>query len=281
MTETVAYIRYALRDMYAPNEITSFIRLIMEHVCGLPPHLLLLNKDKALTAAERNAVRQAVRRLKHSEPIQYITGHTSFYGLTFKVNPSVLIPRPETEELAELVIREQADTPVRILDAGTGSGCIAVALAHHLPKAEVVAADISEEAIRTAEENAQLNSVSVAFLVADILSTEALDTAIEGRFDVIVSNPPYVRESEKASMGKNVLLYEPAAALFVPDNDPLVFYRAIVRLCREKLRKNGRLYVEINENLGKETAALLQEDGFVAELIRDLSGKDRFIKAHK
>ncbi|GAB6394779.1 MAG: release factor glutamine methyltransferase [Bacteroidales bacterium] len=280
MTDTVAYIRYALRDMYAPNEINSFIRLIMESVCGLPPHLLPLNKDKALTAAERNAVRQAVGRLKHSEPIQYITGHTSFYGLTFKVNPSVLIPRPETEELVELVIRE-ADTPVRILDAGTGSGCIAVALAHHLPKAEVVAADISAEAIRTAEENARLNSGAVAFLVADILATEALDTAIGGMFDVIVSNPPYVRESEKASMEKNVLLYEPAAALFVPDSDPLVFYRAIVRLCGKKLRKHGRLYVEINEKLGKETAALLQEDGFVAELIRDLSGKDRFIKAHK
>jgi release factor glutamine methyltransferase len=281
MTETVAYINNSLKDIYPPGEIRGFTRLMLEHVCGLPPFLLPASKDKELSGAEKCAVEQMVARLKQWEPIQYIVGEASFYGLTFRVAPPVLIPRPETEELVERIIRDSAGGKPEILDIGAGSGCIAVSLAHGLPDAAVTALDISAEALDIARENARRNGVSVSFVRTDILDGRAIGD-IAGTFDVIVSNPPYVRESEKAGMEKNVLLYEPPQALYVTDSDPLVFYRAIARFAGRKLKDAGALYFEINAQAGKETVSLLREEGYgKVELFCDIAGKERIIKAQR
>jgi release factor glutamine methyltransferase len=277
MTETVAYINLSLQDLYPKGEIRSFTRLIMEHVCCLQPYQLLMDGSRHLSDAEKHEIHLIVERLKQFEPIQYILGETSFCGLKFRINPSVLIPRPETEELIECILNDYDGRKMRILDIGTGSGCIAISVAHFLPTTEVIAVDISGEAIQTAEENARINNTSVSFIQADILYS---DVDIPGTFDIIVSNPPYVKENEQIGMERNVLLYEPRLALFVPDNDPLLFYRAIARLAKQKLNTGGALYFEINAMLGKETVQALKEEGFTnVELIRDLSGKDRIIKA--
>ena len=277
MTETVAYINLSLQDLYPKGEIRSFTRLIMEHVCCLQPYQLLMDGSRHLSDAEKHEIHLIVERLKQFEPIQYILGETSFCGLKFRINPSVLIPRPETEELIECILNDYDGRKMRILDIGTGSGCIAISVAHFLPTTEVIAVDISGEAIQTAEENARINNASVSFIQADILYS---DVDIPGTFDIIVSNPPYVKENEQIGMERNVLLYEPRLALFVPDNDPLLFYRAIARLAKQKLNTGGALYFEINAMLGKETVQALKEEGFTnVELIRDLSGKDRIIKA--
>lgn len=282
MTETVAYIRQALETLYPAGEIQSFIRLIMASVCGLQPYQVLMNKDRELSGEQKRRIGRIVERLRQWEPIQYILGETSFCGLNLRLTRGVLIPRPETEELLALVLKEQAGRKVRALDIGTGSGCIALALARCLSGSEVTALDVSARALRLARGNAIRNRLSVDFIRADVLSAQQAAGAIPGVFDIFVSNPPYVRECEKAGMEKNVLLYEPRQALFVPDDDPFLFYRAIARLAGEKLRKGGRLYLEINALLGKETLAALAEEGYrQAELIRDLSGKDRFILAKK
>ncbi|MDH6306084.1 release factor glutamine methyltransferase [Parabacteroides sp. PF5-5] len=282
MTETVSYINNSLKDLYPPGEIRSFIRLIIEHVCGLQPYQYLAGKGNELSGTKKEEIRQIVERLKQSEPIQYVLGITDFYGLTFNVNPSVLIPRPETEELVDRIVNEQRGKALRILDIGTGSGCIAIALSRNLPESEVLALDVSEAALLTARENNLLNKATVSFIQADVLSPEQLMTVLPASFDVLVSNPPYVLDAEKALMEANVLMHEPAQALFVPDDDPLLFYRAIVRLGKEKLSRGGFMYLEINAQCGGDTVALLQEEGYVdVELIRDLQGKDRMIKARR
>ncbi len=280
MTETIAYINASLKDIYPSNEIDSFIRLIMDHVCGLSSYQLLMSKDKELSEKERKEVRSIVERLKRSEPIQYILGETFFCGLPFKVNTSVLIPRPETEELVDRIIKENRQKTKHILDIGTGSGCIAVTLAKNISEAEVYAIDISNEAIRVAKENAKLNDVNVTFYQTDILLETNSINYFPYKFNIIVSNPPYVMEKEKVYMEKNVLFYEPSNALFVPDNDPLVFYRAIARFGINNMEKDGSLYVEINAQCGKGMVRLLEEEGYKEiELINDIFGKDRFIKA--
>lgn len=282
MTETVSYIRNSLKELYPPGEIAGFIRLIMEHVCGLQSHHLLMGKGKELSETEKERIEQIVERLKQSEPIQYIIGTTPFCGLLFEVNPSVLIPRPETEELVDLIINKQGTVKSTILDIGTGSGCIAVTLAHHLPGSEVVAVDISDKAIATAFSNAERNNVSVSFVRTDILDIPTSMRAIPGTFDLIVSNPPYVMESEKAFMQKNVLLYEPDTALYVPDKDPLLFYKAIASFGREKLNTGGCLYLEINTQYGNEMIELLESYKYKnIKCTKDLSGKDRIISAER
>jgi release factor glutamine methyltransferase len=280
MTETIAYINHTLKDLYPPGEIKSFTRLIMDHVCGLQPHQLLMCKGKELSDAEKKEIEGIAERLRQWEPIQYILGETTFHELRFLVNPSVLIPRPETEELTSRIVKECVGKRMRILDIGTGSGCIAVTLSKYLPNAEVVAVDISKEVLRTAEANNRANHTDVSFIQTDILATEQAKEDIRGTFDVIVSNPPYIMEKEKGRMEKNVLLYEPGQALYVPDNDPLLFYCTIARFGRDKLNKGGSLYVEINAQCGNETVCLLQREGYKEiELRRDLFGKDRIIKA--
>ncbi|MDR0750519.1 MAG: peptide chain release factor N(5)-glutamine methyltransferase [Tannerellaceae bacterium] len=282
MTETIAYINHTLKDLYPPGEIKSFIRLIADYVCGLQPHQLLMCKNKELSGTEKKEIERIVERLRQWEPIQYILGETTFYGLRFLVNPSVLIPRPETEELVDLILKEYTGKSLRALDIGTGSGCIAIALSRYLPDAEVAAVDISEEALQTAGANNRANHTAVSFIQTDILSTERAKEEIRGTFDLIVSNPPYVMEREKDRMGKNVLLYEPEQALYVPDNVPLLFYHKIACFGRDKLNKGGSLYIEINEQCGNETVCLLQREGYKkVELRRDISGKDRMIRAER
>lgn len=281
MTETVAYINNALKDIYSSGEISGITRLIMERICGIQPHKLLFGKDKELSGIEKSKIKEVVERLKKSEPIQYILGIADFYGLEFEVNSSVLIPRPETEELVEQIILDNKNHTVKILDIGTGSGCIAIALKKQLPESEVIAIDISKGALETAKKNARRNHTPVTFIQTDILSPEKSVQDIPFIFDLIVSNPPYVKESEKRIMEKNVLYYEPHTALFVSDKDPLIFYRYIARFGKEKLKKNGSMYFEINAQCGQITADMLKQEGYQEiELIRDLSGNDRIIKAH-
>jgi len=282
MTETIAYIHHSLKNLYPPEEIKSFTRLILGSICDLRPHQLLMCKGSELSDTKKSEIKGIVKRLQQSEPIQYILGETVFYGLRFLVNPSVLIPRPETEELVNRIIKEQGGRKRRVLDIGTGSGCIAVTLDKHLPDTEIVAVDISGKALQTAKENNRINHMAVSFIQTDILSTEQAEKEIEGTFDVIVSNPPYVMEKEKEVMERNVLLYEPSQALYVPDDDPLLFYRMIARLGNKKLNREGFLYLEINAQWGNETVCLLQEEGYKnIELFQDIFGKDRMIKARK
>lgn len=280
MTETVVYIQNTLKDLYPPSEIKAFTRLIMERVCDIQPHQFLLCKDKELSGKEKEEIYNIVDRLTKYEPIQYIFGKTDFYGFEFQVNPSVLIPRPETEELVEMIVREYLGKDVAILDIGTGSGCIAITLKKLLKDADVSAIDISPEALKVAERNAMNNRVSVFFYERNILEPFRTGDSLEEDFDVIVSNPPYVMEKEKAEMEKNVLDYEPQLALFVSDNDPLIYYRNIARFAEQKLKKKGYLYFEINSKLGNEVVEMLRLLEFKnVELIQDLSGNDRFVKA--
>lgn len=280
MTETLTYIRRSLQEVYPPEEVAGFIRLIMEDVCHLSSYQLLLDKDRQLTKAEQQRIEDIVGRLLRFEPIQYILGTANFYGLTFGVDASTLIPRPETEELVELILAESPKGALSLLDIGTGSGCIAITLAKHLPEAEVTGVDISAKALARAAANARRLEVgNVSFARVDILSS-AKNTL--SAFDVIVSNPPYVMEAEKKVMEKNVLVYEPAGALFVPDDDPLLFYREIARWGRDHLRKGGRLYFEINAACGNGMVELMEQEGYTEiHLIKDLSGKDRIIKAKR
>ena len=316
MTETVAYIRNSLKDIYPPGETQALVRLIMERVCGLSTYQLLLGKDKELSDTEKFKIKEIVEGLRLYKPIQYLLGIADFYGMEFKVTPDVLIPRPETAELVERIITDYRSQAPRILDIGTGSGCIAISLAKHLPRAEVAAVDISPEALTVAEENARLNQVSVSFLELDILSegnpsfmqgklkfhveetkvshkenksftymkpkshTEETTASFIGNFNCIVSNPPYIMDKEKATMEANVLENEPHMALFVPDDDPLLFYRAIARFGQRHLMEGGHLYFEINALCGKETVAMLRQENYTeVELIQDLYGKERIVKA--
>ncbi len=299
MTDTISYIKNLLKDIYSQNEINSFIRLIMERVCNIPPYKLLLDKDRELSDTEKCQIKEIANRLQKEEPLQYILGQADFYGLLFEVNPAVLIPRPETEELVDLILKEHRATnttkPMRLLDVGTGSGCIAVTLAHHLPQAEVYALDVSPEALAIASRNAKAIGANVQWLKADIMAPETLETnhpfkcfhpvqeesvAFHNDLQLLVSNPPYIMEKEKQEMDHNVLDYEPHVALFVPDHDPLRFYRQIARLGKKALAPNGYLYFEINGQLGREMVELLETEGYSeVALIRDLSNKDRIIKA--
>ena len=282
MTETISYIQNSLKDIYPPQEISSFIRLIMEHVCGLQPHHILLCKDKDLSDTEISTIKEIIKRLQQYEPIQYILGKAFFYGLDFTVNSSVLIPRPETEELIELILTKHKNEKLNILDIGTGSGCIAICLAKHLDKSEVTGVDISQQALETAQLNAQKLKTPVTFIQTDILSLHKAKNDISGTFDIIVSNPPYVMDCEKSEMERNVLQFEPHQALFVTDNDPLLFYRSIAAFGEKKLKKEGYLYFEINAQCGDSMIELLTKSGYKEiELIKDLSGKDRIIRAQR
>lgn len=281
MTETIAYIRDSLKDLYPPGETQAFLRLIMEQVCGLQPYQLLLGKGKDLSDTEKSKIKEIVEGLRQHKPIQYLIGTADFYGMEFKVTPSVLIPRPETAELVERIIRDYDGQSPRILDIGTGSGCIAIALAKHIPESRVTAIDISPEALRVADENARSNRVHVSLIRQDILHMKTNESFLEDtRWDCIVSNPPYIMDREKADMEANVLENEPHLALFVPDNDPLLFYKAIARLGQERLAPNGRLYFEINARKGLETVAMLRQENYKdIELIADMYGRDRMITA--
>jgi len=279
-----------LDAIYGKDEVTSFFYLSIEHHLNVARIQLILDSEFTLTKDETDVFFTILEDLKQQKPIQYILGETEFYGLQFKVNENVLIPRPETEELVDWIIKDskfksQNSEPIKILDIGTGSGCIAISLAKHLSEAQVFAVDISESAIKMAKENADRNGIEVEFIKANILESSLWeDVALQqiGFFDVIVSNPPYVRELEKQEIKPNVLDNEPHLALFVENDNPLIFYKAITDFAVDKLKSNGSLYFEINQYLGQETKQLLVDAEFKdIQLRKDLNGNDRMLKGTK
>jgi len=277
MQAAIRHIQSELQGLYPETEIKSFSNLIIEKLTGFSRTEIILNKNTLFSDDQRHVIESFIEKLKINIPIQYILGETEFFGLPFNVNESVLIPRPETEELVDW-IRQEADcnSHLHILDIGTGSGCIAISLKHEFPNAQVDAFDISEEALQTAAGNARRNNLDVTFTKTDILNAPDFDR----KWDIIVSNPPYVTEQEKDEILPNVLDNEPHLALFVPDNDPLLFYRRIAHFALKHLQPNGKLYFEINREFGKETVDLLAGTGFTdVELRKDISGNDRMVRA--
>lgn len=276
MQDILQNIRKSLSGFYPDNEISGLVRLLIEHVTKSSMPALLSDKNTKITSEEVLKIDKIVERLQRFEPIQYILGETEFYGLPFTVNQDVLIPRPETEELVELILNENKESKPRILDIGTGSGCIAVSLQKLLPNASVKGWDISEKALAVAALNSKSNSVNVTFNQVDILS----DYPTDQYFDIIVSNPPYVLDSEKTDMHANILDYEPHTALFVADNDPLLFYNRIADVAIQLLTDGGKLYFEINRAKGQETIQMLEYKNFSEiRLIKDISGNDRMARA--
>jgi release factor glutamine methyltransferase len=276
MEATIQHIEKELTGLYPKTEVKAFVRIILEHVCGLSYTDQILLRKQKLDEQHKKAVSEVLERLKNYEPVQYILGETEFFGLKLKVKPAVLIPRPETEELAQWITETELPENAAALDIGTGSGCLALAIKKQFPQARVSATDVSEEALEVARENAALNDLDVQFFQRDMLQWKKYGWE---KYDVVVSNPPYVRESEKPAMHANVLKYEPGKALFVTDADPLLFYREISTFARAHLKKNGWLFFEINENLGEEMVQLLKKAGFVSiELKKDLFGKNRMIR---
>ncbi|MCU4154778.1 peptide chain release factor N(5)-glutamine methyltransferase [Carboxylicivirga sp. A043] len=270
-------LRSELKDYYPELEIRPMAKLLLQHVLKADNTQLLMMSNELLDDTQLTQLESHIDQLKHHIPIQYIIGTTEFYELEFMVNPSVLIPRPETEELVHWIINDNHQNK-KLLDIGTGSGCIAISLKANLPDIIVSGWDISEAALKTAKSNAKQLKQDVNFQLIDILKHQAGDEI----FDIIVSNPPYVRELEKKMMEANVLKHEPNSALFVSDNDPLIFYRTIAQLGQKMLPPHGLLYFEINEYLSKEMTSMLHELGYKNIVCRkDLNGKDRMMKAQK
>ena len=273
-----------LSSIHEAQEVKSLTWLSINSICKLERAKYLSMRDDELAQTDLDKLLEILEQLKNGSPLQYILGETDFYDLKFKVNPSVLIPRPETEELVDwtlITIREmKGETEVlKIVDIGTGSGCIPIAIKKYIPLADITAIDISENALDTAKLNAELNKTELNFIKDDIL-TPTNQELVNTQYDVIISNPPYITESEKSKMHQNVLNYEPHNALFVPDNEALKFYNAIADFAINHLKKTGFLFLEINENFGKETISLLLKKGFkTTELRQDMYGKDRMIKA--
>jgi len=272
-----------LLSIYQREEIATFFYLLTEHRLGLKRLDIALDPNATISSINEQFFLTNIGKLKKEIPIQYIIGETEFFGQPFYVNQDVLIPRPETEELVQLVIQktkekreENKEKTIRIIDIGTGSGCIAISLAKNIPNASVWALDISEKALKVAKKNAQLNNVNIQFLKEDVLWTNSLPI----KFDIIVSNPPYVRELEKNQIKNNVLENEPPLALYVKNEDALIFYDKIADLAKDNLNQNGQIFFEINQYLGRETVALLKSKGFQnIELKKDIFGNDRMVKA--
>ena len=278
MNITASYIRRKLQGRYGPREAGNLSRIICCEILGQQTVDYYLGKDIILSVKEEQELESILARLHNFEPIQYILGEARFLGRTFRVTPGVLIPRPETEELVEMMLKELSPVS-RVLDVGTGSGCIAISLAKELPESQVTAWDVSGEALSIAAANSKALQASVRFEQRDVLTYEP---CVVDCYDVIVSNPPYVTEAEKQEMEHNVLDWEPSLALFVPDTDPLRFYRRIAVLGLEMLTSGGKLYFEINRAFGKDTVAMLCETGYRAvRLQKDISHNDRFVIAEK
>jgi release factor glutamine methyltransferase len=299
------FVRYKseLEGLYGVNEIEAITLLVISEVCELSKAKVKAFPETSLSQSQEKLLAEILTELKTGKPVQYVLGRTEFYGLPFYVNPSVLIPRPETEELVEWVIASAGSLQLavgsaqlaigskqfaggKIMDIGTGSGCIAIGLKKYLPAFEVSAIDISPDALKTAEENAVLNQVDINFIEADILKnpgpshiSNLIAIAIGTQISIIVSNPPYVTLYDKTQMHTNVTDFEPHTALFVPEDDPLIFYKAIADFAVQNLEPNGLLFLEINENYGEQTVQLLAYKGFKnIELRKDISGRDRIVK---
>ena len=279
--DILSELKEELTGLYPDRELESISGLIAEHVTGMNGIQFQIAREEDLTDAQADDVRLIISRLALHEPIQYILGETEFYGLRIKVKPGVLIPRGETEELVEWVVKgmgAQGHKGTRILDIGCGSGAIAIALAKNLPDYEVVAADISDAALSVTAENALINQVALTTTHLDILQSSSFAFPLSP-FAIIVSNPPYIPLAEKQSMAGHVTGQEPDIALFVPDEDPLVFYRAIATFARLNLTPGGQLFVEVHDRLGDETAELFRGFFSQVELRKDIHGKDRMIRA--
>ncbi|UYZ58497.1 peptide chain release factor N(5)-glutamine methyltransferase [Hymenobacter latericus] len=278
--ELTDQLTQALLPLYPAPEASSIAGIMVEHVLQLSPLQRRMQSADAVPAAAQASAQAALGRLLQHEPVQYVLGVAPFLDMELLVTPATLIPRSETEELVQLIVQEQAGKQgLRILDVGTGSGCIPISLARQLPASHVWGLDISAEALTVARQNGQHYAPQVQWLQADILHTTP--PGIEDySLDVLVSNPPYVRESEQALMRPNVLQYEPHTALFVPDNDPLVFYRRLTHLGQQLLKPGGAIYFEINEALPHETVALLEQAGYMqARALPDLTGRARMVRA--
>lgn len=275
LKEAIEQLKAGLAGVAEPQEVQAMIRIICEDVFNYDQVDVALRQESELPVFAQERVTDIITRLRRYEPLQYIVGVARFHGHKFKVTPSVLIPRPETEQLVDLIIDENPSSDLRVLDMGTGSGCIAISLARALKFAQVDALDVSRDALVVARENAAAMKVKVRFFESDMLAPQPA-----ARYDIIVSNPPYVCWSERESMEPNVKDYEPGQALFVPDNDPLLFYKSIAPYAVQSLERGGRLYLEINQRFGNEIKRLLEESGFdEVRIIEDSYGKVRFAAA--
>lgn len=282
ISDAFEYYKNLLVAIYDEPECKGMMFQLINHYFGFDRLDFIKNPNYRLSESELLKLHFAVKDLLSNKPLQYILGEVVFLDLKIKVNPDVLIPRPETEELVQIIRgKEQAGNPIsKILDIGCGSGCIGISIKKYFENTKVLGIDVSAKALSLAKENASLNNVKVDFVCTDILDETRWSEF--GFFDLIVSNPPYVRDSEKLLMHKNVLDFEPATALFVTDADPLLFYRKIAQFCDKQLEKGGSLYFEINEAFGKECKEMLFENNFISvEIIQDVNGKDRFIRALK
>lgn len=279
VSDVIARFREELKHKYPEREIEQFLVMAFEEVMHIDKIDVFLRTKAPISKPQKAHFEGILEGLLNDEPIQYLLGHAHFYGLPFQVNTSVLIPRPETEELVQWVLKDRLPDAPRILDLGTGSGCIAIALKHGMPRAQVLGIDVSVAALNLANQNASRNKLQVEFFHFDLLRQESLGFM---DFDVMVSNPPYVTPTEMEEMDANVLNYEPHEALFVPEDDPLLFYRKIVDLADGHLNRGGKLYFEINRAFGNDLAQLLRDRNYQqVELRKDLSGNDRMIRAVK
>jgi len=278
MKATIQKIKNELKNLYPEEEVRGFIRIIFSHFLNISLKQIILMPDYPIDAPLKRMIDEVVARLQKYEPIQYILEETEFYNLKLKVSPWVLIPRPETEELVEWILHSPLPDSPSVIDIGTGSGCIALALKKNLPGAVVFALDVSEKAVETAAHNANTLGLDISFMIQDIFRFPDFSH----HFDLIVSNPPYIRNSEKIVMHRNVTDYEPHEALFVPDHDPLMFYKAIMAFSFRFLKKGGAIYLEINEAMGNDMSTLFSENRFSSlEIKKDLNGRDRMFRCIK
>ena len=278
MNETLNKLRNTLRPIYGDRETEAIIRIIFDYVKGWSPTDMIIHEGEPLSPMVRERIDKILDRLKNHEPRQYITGEAPFHGLMLHVTPDVLIPRPETSELVDIICDDsKGQSDLRVLDIATGSGCIAIALARSLDFPQVTAIDVSEPALKVAEKNAADLKAKVKFIHADVFKWQPAPRSL----DIIVSNPPYIDESERKTMEPNVLDHEPAQALFVPDDNPLIFYKRIADIANDALTEGGRLYLEINPRHADELRTLLQNKGFEnVDVIRDSYENLRFIRCH-
>lgn len=283
--EQYQHLRQALNVAHEPSEAEAMAALVVEHVGKKKLHHL---KQENISADETQQIDRILQQLLTHRPLQYVLNEAWFYGLKFEVNESVLIPRPETEELVDWIVNDvqgmnydvrSEAPPLTILDIGTGSGCIPIALKKNLPETEVSAIDVCSDALYTATTNAVNNNTEINFQLLDFLDESKWSEL--SKYDIIVSNPPYIKKTEANTMSKHVLEFEPHKALFVPDEDALLFYRKIADFALQHLQPNGAVYVEINQQLGKETVDLFQQKGFTVELKKDMSGNERMVKASR
>ncbi|HYM93155.1 MAG TPA: peptide chain release factor N(5)-glutamine methyltransferase [Chitinophagaceae bacterium] len=277
--DAVKYSADTLTTIYEEREALTISDWIIENITGSPKTDRIANKEKELADGQKLQLDKYLQKLLNHEPVQYVLNEAWFFGIKFYVDPGGLIPRPETEELVEWIISDCKFpiTELSILDIGSGSGCIPVVLKRKFRKAEVWSCDISKTALLVAKKNAEELKAKINFLHIDFLDMKHRDQF--PLFDVIVSNPPYVPEKDKAQMQPNVANYEPSIALFVPDNDPLIFYKAIAEFGKKKLKKEGKIYIEVHENFGEAVSILFQSKGYSTQLKKDMQGKDRMIKA--